>query len=929
MYRYYNVAIMMRRFGLLILFALVCMLTSAQVADTVSARLDYQRWIFPQEKIHVTTDKPYYTAGDTIWMRVFVIDAANHQPVHTSRFVYVELRPPGGATPDSVTLRVKLREQDGIFKGYLPLEEHLAEGDYTLAAYTMFMQSLDDAYFFKRRIPVVSPYAMQRHIDYKMKWEKREPSPKLNVTLKYSDAITGEDMSFHELQFRIDDGFVYQRFNKKGEVHFTLSGKEARGRVIKVNFDGYEKLIPIPRDDSDYEVSFYPEGGYLVPGVPCKTAFKALAVDGMPRDVTGRVIDEQNREVATVTTAHDGMGQFVFSPETGHTYTAHVSDSSGLVKSFVLPHVNQVAAIVQAEQYPSGKWRLTTAGQVPAGATIVLQQRGVMVSAASDSLIIDEGALQPGVTESLLVDADYNVLSRRLLFVKGESGGHISFIVPEHVSHRQHVETSLIFDGFNVPQGDYAVSVTDDASIVRDSTTNILTQLLLQSELKGHIGNPAYYFGDDPNSTAHLDLLMLTHGWTRYDIPQVVNGVMTEPSYPIEVGQAITGRVLSEWRKKPLAEAIVNVIAPKIGWADVATTNQDGYFSIEISSLPDSVQCVLQAFNKKGKREYRLLIDPEEFPKIEPLYTLSLLGEPAETQFTAYVSNERSRILSSGDMRNIMLSEIVVLSKRRHRDPFEVLASRSFDEVSFKRDGITNIEQALRNIPGIWISNGYIRSLRSRDQNNPTGHMIPIFVNSDFGVNPVGTTVASATAIPGPNTSIATTRTLSYATSDEPVAQPPPSSTSLFEIGNLTEAENMIGSFQDIKRIDYIPPGIAAFLSSESSLYGAIIITTKSGLDRSKSHKNLDLNFITPLGYQQPVECYNQRYDNGDDAGIALGMDQRNLLYWNPSVKIDSTGKSGFDFYVNDVVDTSYSINIEGLTDDGEIIFKRQRIVKK
>ena len=130
---------MKRRLLLLSWLLLASVAAIAHVADTVSARLNYQRWIFPQEKIHVTTDKPYYTAGDTIWLRAFVVDAASHQPVHASRFVYVELRPPMKEATDSVTMRVKLREQDGVFKGYLPLDEHMAEGDYLLTAYTMFM----------------------------------------------------------------------------------------------------------------------------------------------------------------------------------------------------------------------------------------------------------------------------------------------------------------------------------------------------------------------------------------------------------------------------------------------------------------------------------------------------------------------------------------------------------------------------------------------------------------------------------------------------------------------------------------------------------------------------------------------------------------------------------------------------------------------
>ncbi|MBP3737542.1 MAG: hypothetical protein J6I72_00645 [Muribaculaceae bacterium] len=925
---------MKRRLLLLSWLLLASVAAIAHVADTVSARLDYQRWIFPQEKIHVTTDKPYYTAGDTIWLRAFVVDAASHQPVHASRFVYVELRPPMKEATDSVTMRVKLREQDGVFKGYLPLDEHMAEGDYLLTAYTMFMQSQDEAFFFKRSIMVMSAYATRRSIAYRMTWAQHEPNPRLNVTLKYRDAVTGEELEFNELRYSVDDGYTYQRFNKRGEVNFTLSGKEARGCVLKVNFDGYEKLLPIPHDDSDCEVAFFPEGGYLVPGVKCRTAFKALAGDGSPLTVTGHVTDDQGREVATIATEHDGMGAFSFVPQVGRHYVVSVTDSTGRAKTFELPATEPTAAIVKADHNAAGTWRLRAVGQVPDGAVIVLQQRGVMVGAASDSLVIDEASLQPGVVEALLVDAHYRVLSRRLLFVKGDHSAQPSIIAPERVTSRQHVNASLALDGFNVPQGNYAVTVTDDASIVTDSTANILTQLLLQSELRGSITNPVYYFGNDTHCSEHLDLLMLTHGWTRYDIPQVVSGIMAEPRYPIEAGQAISGRVLSEWRKKPLAGATVSVIAPQIGWADVATTNDEGYFSIEISSLPDSVQCVLQAYNKKGKHERRLVIDPEEYPSIASLPQRASLGNLDETQYTSYVSNERSRILSSGDMRNIMLSEIVVLSKVKHRDVFQVLATRSMDEVAFQRRGITSIEQALRNIPGIWISGGSVYNLRTRDYYHPQGYEVPIFINSDFGTQLVGNSVAGAEFIPNAkaSTDMHSQQSLSNQSGgnvDSKSNDMRSAGSSLFEMGNLAEAESMIVSFQDVKKIDFIPPGVAAFLGSQSSLYGAIVITTKSGLDKPKNVKNWNLHFITPLGYQRPAECYNQKYENGDNGGIAPGMDQRNLLYWNPCVKVGADGKSSFDFYANDVEGTSYTVTIEGVTDDGEIICTRRRIVKQ
>ena len=44
-----------------------------------------------QERIYLQTDKPYYTAGDTVWFRAHLVDAETYEPVSRSRFVYIEL----------------------------------------------------------------------------------------------------------------------------------------------------------------------------------------------------------------------------------------------------------------------------------------------------------------------------------------------------------------------------------------------------------------------------------------------------------------------------------------------------------------------------------------------------------------------------------------------------------------------------------------------------------------------------------------------------------------------------------------------------------------------------------------------------------------------------------------------------------------------
>lgn len=79
-----------------------------------------------------------------------------------------------------------------------------------------------------------------------------------------------------------------------------------------------------------------------------------------------------------------------------------------------------------------------------------------------------------------------------------------------------------IFDDKNTPDLDYStlsVAVVDENALnANRGSQNILSYLLLDSELRGFIESPADYFVDDDNITSQekLNLLMLTHGWSRY-----------------------------------------------------------------------------------------------------------------------------------------------------------------------------------------------------------------------------------------------------------------------------------------------------------------------------------------------------------------------------------------------------------------------------
>ena len=132
---------------------IVCNGIKAQKVDTTSIENLFLEQIsnYPQEKIYVQTDRGTYVSGDTVWFRIHLVDALLLRQANASRYVYLELINP----VDKLIERVKIRpDSTGCFYGQIQLNEELEEGNYSLRAYTRFMQNQGEEYFFRKTISV-------------------------------------------------------------------------------------------------------------------------------------------------------------------------------------------------------------------------------------------------------------------------------------------------------------------------------------------------------------------------------------------------------------------------------------------------------------------------------------------------------------------------------------------------------------------------------------------------------------------------------------------------------------------------------------------------------------------------------------------------------------------------------------------------------
>src|ERR1035437_3012849 len=117
-------------------------------AQTITKRFTKQWYNTPQEKVYLQTDKPYYSAGEELWFKGYLVNATTLEPTALSQFIYVELIDKS----DSVLYRVKIKRNSFGFDGQMKLKPEIPSGYYTLRAYTSWMQNLPADFFFTKSI---------------------------------------------------------------------------------------------------------------------------------------------------------------------------------------------------------------------------------------------------------------------------------------------------------------------------------------------------------------------------------------------------------------------------------------------------------------------------------------------------------------------------------------------------------------------------------------------------------------------------------------------------------------------------------------------------------------------------------------------------------------------------------------------------------
>ena len=809
-----------------------------------------------QEKVYLHTDKSVYTVGDKLWFRAYQVHAAAVFPMVYSHYIYVDLID----RRDSVIQRVKVAERDSCFFGQIEIPKDLQQGDYSLRAFTYYMQNGGEDYFFKKKIRVINPKDSRVWTDVTYT-KNRENN--YTATIRLSDG----------------QGEPY-RTDKDGKFEVKI---DTTMKTIEVEFrDGqpfpFKRYIYIPSQLKDFDVQFFPEGGNLLSGNFQQVAFKAIGADGRAVEASGEVYQD-SIVIATVHTQHDGMGKFRLPVNPGKKFYAVMKTEEGVEKRFDLPEVSETGWGLSVSRKVSILSYRVIKGEnaiLPEELYTVVHCRGIVVGINRVNGLqrgsVNLNILPEGISHIVLLDAAGKVYSQRLFFVKRNQRPELKITTdkPTYIA-RELVEMEIDFEEAykGLLDGSFSISVTDDQKVVQDSLEdNILSNLLLTSDLKGYIDNPAYYFNDTtPEIADNLDLVMMTHGWTRFDVSKLARGEFDDLKYPLEIGQVISGRVNNFWGKKSKGANIV--LISNYGLCRMAETDETGNFLIDGLAFHDSTSFLVQALSAKGRRGVTVNIDQDEF--LPPHYTLPNTLETKKKEDDFYKKFGQDYYYENGE--KVYVLDEVLVSRRKLKKSYSFydnIANHQLDSAQIAENAALDITWIVQQLPGVTFE----KDDDGEDCFKQFGRKLYVLVN-DFEE-----TMDQIRLIP-------------------------------------------TGALRNISLLDQMQGKI---FFGDRGANGVLIISAEPGW----TPKDLGRPNVLPfkiMGYQIPDEFYVPKYEI-DSVRRDNRYDERSTIYWQPVVKISKDASAKLSFYTADTYG-KYSVIVEGITSRGVICRKRVPLILK
>lgn len=862
---------------------------------------------FKKEKVYAQTNHVFYKPGEVIYFKANVVDAQTNQPTDWSRILYAELYDPAGNRLSKNIYQMV----DGASAGDFALSENAKGGIYKVRFYSNWMQNETHKNYFEKEITVQKTSSPR--ILMKLDFPKKGISAGEEVLADFSlRNLQNLPIPFYEGNYEVlIEGKVlinsHFKTDKEGKVQLkfnlpkTMTSSDALLN-IKLSYNAFQESISrsIPVTLNYVEVLFFPESGSLVNGKVNNIAFKALNEFQQPVDIKAEIVNEKGKKISETESVKFGMGKFSFLPVFNQKFFLKLT-SHQITKLYEIPNGTENGVTLNIEKR-DGKIVLKIQSKNQQNVNVEAGFRGETVETKNDvstnsEIEFNENIFPSGIARFTVFDSNKNPVAERVVFVNKNQNVQIS-IKPNKSEYlpREKVVFNIETKDFNgkpIPSN-LAMSVFDDKlfSYADDRQNHIISWLQMDSELKGKIEEPPFYFKkEEEKADEALDLVMLTNGYRYFDLLPEVTENQTFTHQREELN-SIYGRVENE--KGEAVDAEVFMISDQPEVLEQKTKKGRFYFK----NFPSDTNYQLIAKSKKPRENVKIVLLASQISS--DLITQTIKSEKSGKEFEAIVKNP-------------VAEDFKVVNKKEENAPQNSTDIKRFEN---KRRSKSDTISKSQNIEEVVVLTGGIEMSKKS-----MAYAVQSVSKENIGYNNIASVLSGKVAgleitqnsgIPGNAESVVIRGISSITTGKQPL---------VIIDGAFVDFASLNMNSNNIKSVTVLKDAAATSIYGSRASTGVIIINSNSA---TSWNKKIDLNKKTFYAYES-LPNYHLKQTNSsrvftypvyETPVTNYRTDFRETIYWNPTIQTDKNGKAQVEFYNSDA-NTTFRAIAEGISKNG------------
>ena len=868
------------------------------------------------EKIYLQLNNTIFATDEIVWFKA-IVTSANHVPTELSGVLHVEFID----FDEQVIDKKLLKLEKGIADSFFQLNEGLPTGRYLIRAYTEWNRNFSKDFVSRQYIDLYAPKkiletdeAIRDIVLTETASKQLELSGKVYPRI-INPIYRGKLMLYLDMGTKVDsievekDKGIYS-FNyllpkdvAKAKMELKLDSIKLKNN--KLGFlNTYSKTLVV--DKAYLDLQFFPEGGKLVDGLTSVVAFKALDYKNKGKSVFGYIIDQNDSIITPFKSNNLGMGVVNLTVDMKKTYYGRVKTDNGAEYKYILPKIFSTGYVFTVKDTKNHiRIAINSNNSKQDSLYLKVQSRGVTYHDTKlrlkdnfVNLAVEKQSLPEGIIKFTVLNKNRQPVCERLVFnFKEES--RVEITANTNLNSYSKRDKTIINlstknkDGSAISTN-LSVLVINKAQldIINNNQQNILSYFLLNSELRGSIEKPSFYF-DKKNKFRYsdIDALLLTQGWRNYLYEDSQNTIQfkIEPEKALSVSGTVGEFFNSKKRpKKPIDLTMMTFGNPK----KILTQKVDstGHFNFQVGdSYVDELEFLIQSVNAKGKKkDYMINIDKKTPPKInyekQEFLQLSDSIAPYLQKSIARKQSEESFKLASGaiTLDEVKLDGYNLTPEREkimelHGPPDIVIEDKELhEEVKDWSFGLFSVLQS-----------SYPDDINIRRVGRGGGFLIAEAYGADF-------------------TFVLVDGILTRLDQYELLGSLPTKEIKSVEV--LKNPKNWMQYYPELFP-PWPGPGIRTF--SLISIY----TYSKKGIYSVQKTSGISKNTIS--GFTPKREFYTPKYNDLIQEDLSI-PDLRSVMHWTPNITTDLEGKAQVEFYNSDDTGDMLVI-VEGITADGKI----------